>query len=332
MLLQVSLLAQNDNENNNKDKKKKYEFEKSKTYSKSYNVSGSDKIVIDNKFGDVEVHTWAKNEIKVDVVIKASAKTEEWATSVLSDIEIEDSKSGNQVKFKTLFSEDLDKKEGGSKHQDKYKNKNSNQSMDIDYTVYMPASNPLDIDNQFGAITLPDYSGQVDLTSKFGSLTTGKLSDVKALTVEFGKAKIESAANGTIAIKFSSAEMGKLVGNIKLTLEFSKATKINLDNGLTGLDAKVSYSTVNLKPSGDFSASYNISTSFGSFKNKTNIKFDGGKDDEERGPKFDFEYSGKSGSGGVKVTVKNSFGKVILGEATEEEMKDKAKSKRSITS
>jgi hypothetical protein len=76
------------------------------------------------------------------------------------------------------------------------------------------------------------------------------------------------------------------------------------------------------------SASYNISTSFGSFKNTTDIKFtsdeDAGKD---RGPKFDYEYSGKSGNGNIPVKVKSSFGKIIVGEASEEDMKSKDKNK-----
>jgi hypothetical protein len=91
---------------------------------------------------------------------------------------------------------------------------------------------------------------------------------------------------------------------------------------------KTSYSTVNLKPSAGLQASYNISTSFGSFKNTSDIKFSSDEDgDNDRGPKFDYEYSGKSGSGSVPVKVKSSFGKVILGEATEEDMKDKNKQK-----
>ncbi|HEX2683128.1 MAG TPA: hypothetical protein VHL77_04315, partial [Ferruginibacter sp.] len=72
MLLQGSLFAQNDNDNNNNnnDGKKKYAFVKTRAVNKSYNVSSSDKLNIDNSFGRVEVHTWDKNEIKVDVNIE----------------------------------------------------------------------------------------------------------------------------------------------------------------------------------------------------------------------------------------------------------------------
>ena len=113
-----------------------------------------------------------------------------------------------------------------------------------------------------------------------------------------------------------------------MNLEFCNSVRLNLDNSLTSLDLKTSYSTVNLKPLGGLQASYNISTSFGSFKNTSDIKFSNdGDGDNDHGPKFDYEYSGKSGSGSVPVKVKSSFGKIIVGEATEEDMKDKDKNK-----
>jgi hypothetical protein len=205
--------------------------------------------------------------------------------------------------------------------------KGEKSSMKVNYDISMPASNPLRISNEFGATILPDFKGEVELSSKFGSLTAGTLIKVKAINVEFGKAKIASINEGPVSIKYSSAELGQLSGNIKLNLEFSKATKINIDNNLASLDAKVAYSTLNLRPVGEPSASYTISTSFGSFKNRTNLKFDSDEDNEDRGPKFDHSYNGRSGNGTIKVKINSSFGSVILGEPTAEDMKDKEKNK-----
>jgi len=313
-LLQQNIFAQNDNDNKN-DNQKKYEFVKNKSVNKSYNVSSSDKLKIENSFGDVNVHTWNKNEIKVDVSIEVSANTEALAQKMIDRINVADSKSGGDISFKTSI-KDINNSKG------------EKSTMKINYEISMPASNPLNLSNEFGSTVIPDFKGEVDLNSKFGSLTTGSLTNVKVLNVEFGKAKIESASGGSVSIKYSSAEVDKLVGNVKLNLEFSSATKINIDNSLTGLDAKVSYSTVNFRPAANLSASYDISTSFGKFKNRSDIKFVGGEDDnDDHGPNFDRSYSGKAGSGSVPVKIKSSFGKVILGEPTSEDMKDKEKNK-----
>ena len=316
LVLQQNIFAQNDNENSN-DGKKKYEFVKNKSVNKSYNVSSSDKLNIQNSFGDVQVHTWTKNEIKVDVTVEVSANTEAVAQKIIDGISIADSKNGSDVSFKTSIK--------GVNN-----SKGEKSTMKVNYEISMPVSNPLHISNEFGATVLPDYKGEVDLTSKFGSLTTGALSNVKSVSVEFGHAKIESINNGPVSIKYSSADLGKLSGNIKLNLEFSSATKINIDNSLTRLDAKVAYSTLNLNPVGEISASYDISTSFGSFKNRTNVKFDGDDDKGDNGPKFDHSYNGKSGSGSIPVKVKSSFGKVILGEPNADDMKEKTKNKSKV--
>jgi hypothetical protein len=312
-----NVAAQNDNDNKN-DNQKKYEFVKTKSVNKSYNVSSSDKLKVDNLFGSVEIHTWNKNEIKVDISIEVSANVEATAQKLIDGITISDSKSGGDINFKTSIK--------GTDKDDNH-NKNEKTTMKINYDISMPASNPLQVSNQFGKTVVPDFKGDIELTSKFGSLTTGTLSNTRSVNVEFGSAKIESV-NGPVSIKYSSAEIAKLVGNIKMNVEFSTVSKINIDNSLTGLDAKVSYSTVNFKPSGSLSASYEISTSFGSFKNRTDIKFDGGDDDkDDHGPKFDHNYNGKAGSGSVPVKIRSSFGKVILGEPNADDMKDKEKNR-----
>jgi len=315
-LAQVNLFAQNDNDNDNhNDNKKKYEFVKTKAVNKSYNVSSSDKLNIESSFGSVKVITWDRNEIKVDVSIEVSANTESLAQKMLDRITVSDGKSGNEISFKTSM-------------KDVNNSKGEKSSMEINYTISMPANNGLTVKNDFGSTTIPDFRGEVDLTSKFGSLTTGILSNIKSIHVEFGKANLSNINSAPVTIKFSKAVISKVSGAVKLNFEFCNNVRVNLDNSLTSLDLKASYSTVNLKPSVGLQASYNISTSFGSFKNTSDIKFSSDEDDNnDRGPKFDYEYSGRSGSGTVPVKVKNSFGKIILGEATEADMKDKEKTK-----
>ena len=314
LLVQCSLFAQ-DNEKN-----KKFEFVKNKSVNKSYNVSASDKLDIHNSFGSVEVHTWTKNEIKVDVAVEVSSNKEEFAQKLLDAIDINDEQKSNKITFKTSIN-----------NNNNNNSKNTKSSMSINYSIYMPAGNPLIISNEFGATIIPDYAGEVDLISKFGSLKTGALKNIRKITVEFGKANFESISNGAVSVKYSTAEFGKLVGDVKLNFEFCGATKINMDNDLTALDLKASYSTVNIQPVGNPSATYSIFTSFGSFKNTTDIKFGGDNKDEDRGPSFDKNYEGKSGSGAIPVKASTSFGKIILGEASAEDMKDKGKSKSKTT-
>jgi hypothetical protein len=306
----TSALAQNE-----KEKKTRYEFVKNKAVNKTYTVSGTDKLNIANSFGTVEVHTWNKNEIKVDVSIEVSSNKEAHAQKIIDGITVSDNQSGNEISFKT-------KMEGNSN------SKNQKSSMSVDYSIYMPESNPLKLSNEFGTTTVPDMKGSVELTSKFGSLNAGTLADVKRINVEFGSTEIESINGGEVHVSYSKATLNKVAGNVKLNFDFCGGVKVNLDNSLTALELHSSYSTINLRPAAGLAANYVVNTSFGSFKNRSGIKFDSDKDDED-GPKFDFRYEGKSGSGSVPIKINDSFGKIILGDATQEDLsEEKSKHKR----
>jgi hypothetical protein len=308
----VTLLAQNDKEK----EKKRYENFKERTISKTYPASGNT-LNIDNSFGDVIVTTGG-SEIKVDIHIEVSSTDKEHAEKMFENIDITDSKSGNQVNFKTTTNK---------KDKNDYDCKNCKSNMSINYTVQLPANTSLNIENQFGAIKIPDYSGTVSLSSKFGSLTAGNLPKTEKLNVEFGSADIKSVTNANATFKFSKINVQNLSGKNQIAMEFCSSSKMNLTSELTGLQLKESYSTVNLRPAANLSANYTISTSFGSVKNKTNVDIKRTDTPDKYGPDSDKTYEGKSGSGSTRIDVKSSFGSIIIGDATEEEMKSKNKEK-----
>jgi len=298
-------------------------IEKRRTYSKSYPLSGSDKVSLSNQFGEMKIITWEKNEIKVDVTIVTKASSDDVAQKIMDKIRIEDGKSGNRVYFKT----DMNKmsNNSGTNKKGEYKE----QSMKIDYLVYMPSTNTLEANNQFGPLSLPDYKGEVDLESKFGSLTTGRLMNVKNIDVEFGNATIAHLNGGKVTIKFSKGTVAGMSGNVLLRFEFCDKIKIGLSNEVKDLDMKNSYSTVYLDATGNLSADFDVHTSFGEFKNKTSFAINEEKSDSDRhGPKFDKNYSGRAGSGANKVNIRSEFGEVILGHNLQvdfSEKKDKNK-------
>lgn len=311
----IPAFAQND-EGHKKHEKERYEFFKERNISKSYPASGNT-LNIDNSFGDVIVTTGG-SEIKVDIHIEASSTDKDLAEKIFNNLDVTDSKDGNQVKFKTITNKN--DKNG-------WDCKNCKSSMTINYTVQLPAGTPLNIENSFGDIKLPDYTGTVSLTSKFGSLTTGNLSKVEKLWVEFGEADLKDIPSATSTFKFSKFTLGNLSGAHKMDIEFCGGSRIGLSNDLTSLNLKTSYSTVNLKPASNLSASYDITTNFGSVKNKTNADIKRTDEPDKYGPDSDQHFEGKSGSGSAKVQVKSSFGSVIIGDATQQELESKDKNK-----
>ena len=281
--------------------------EKKKTINKSYQVTANDKLVIENSFGDVVINTWDKNEIQVDVEIGTEASTDEKAQRILDEIVVNEERSGNTISFKTDVGEIND--HGNHKG----RGKDGNRTFHIDYTVHMPAGNPLDIENSFGRIKVGDIKGEVSLTSKFGGLTTGKLDNVDDIDVEFGDASIGQIHNGKITFKFNSkSHIAKVSGTAKINSEFSGNVQFVVDDNIEELMVNESYSTVKMIVSKELSANFEIHTNFGSFNNNTDFNIKEEKEDENDGPRFDKDYSGKIGNGNAKIKIKSSFGKVRL--------------------
>jgi len=291
--------------------------EKSKTYTKSYPVNSSDRVKLDNSFGEMKISTWSRNEIKVDVSITVKANTDEYAQNLLDAISIEDGKSGSEVFFKTH----IEHKNNGEKREQR------NTSFKINYTVYLPANATLDANNDFGPMSITDFDGAVSLTSKFGSLTAGKLSQPKKIRVEFGKATIESINGGSIDIRFSKAQISHLSGDIDADLEQSGGVKLGIDNNLKSMNMKVNFSKVYLDVEKNLSASYTIKSSFGSFHNDTEFSIPR-QDKEDRHFDQNKSYSGKSGSGSTPIDIKNNFGTVTLGHDISFDVNDEAQEKR----
>ncbi|OQP60807.1 hypothetical protein [Niastella populi] len=297
--------------------------EKKKTYTKSYNVSNSDKISFTNQFGELKINTWDRNEVKATVIITAEANTDEKAQAILDHITIEDGKNNDGVYFKTKF----------DKKKDPKWSKGEKQGFHIDYEVFIPARNPLYAKNDFGPTSIGDYQGEVTLESKFGSLTAGKLSNVKQVRIEFGKGTIGSINNGSLVVKFSKAAIDNLDGAVNAVFEYCDVAKLGVDNNTKTLTVKNSFSHLYLDVNTNISANVDISTHFGDFHNKSNIEIKEEKEDKEQhGPKFNKRYLGKSGSGSTAMKIKSDFGQITIGHnlninMNKDEKKNKEKNK-----
>jgi hypothetical protein len=312
LLTTVQLFAQ---EGDKKKERKRYENFKERNISKTYTASGNT-LNIENRFGNVKITTWDKNEIKVDIHLETSSTDKEFTEKSFERMDVEESKDGNNINLKTILNK------GGEKN---ISCSNCSNSIVVDYDIHIPANNALKIQNSFGDVTIPDYTGQVSLTVKYGGLIAGKLSRPEKIEVSFGNADLKSLSNIDLEFKYSKVTIGSLTGNCKLKFSFCGYSKVNLDNGLTSLIVNDSYSSVHLVPPAKLAASYTINTSYGSFVDKTDIGISRADTPSKYGSDLNRRFEGKSGAGTVKIDIKSSFGKIMIGEGTEKDMKEKKK-------
>lgn len=302
-----------------KKDRKRYPILKERNISKTYAASGNN-LTIENQFGNVKITTWDKNEIKVDIHIEASSDNKERAENSFGKIDVKDEQEGKDINFTTTFSHEKES------HCD-----NCNSTMYIDYDIHMPANNKLTVRNSFGDIDIPDYAGPLSISSNYGGLTAGKMAKLDKLEINFGHATLKSLSNSDVRFSYSSITIDNLSGSNKINMEFCAYSKISLDNDLSSLTLHDSYSVVHLRPAANFSASYDISTSYGSFVDKTGAGIKRTDTPQQYGPDLDKHYEGKSGSGAAKIVISSSFGSILIGEGSKEDMKDTKKSKTKTT-
>jgi hypothetical protein len=301
--------------------------EKFKSYSKSYPIDGNDRIKLSNQYGKISVNTWDRHEVKVDVQIKAQAENDDEAQKLLNGVQINDSKSGDQVTFRT----EIDRGSGGFKLWNFGNSKK--HKVEINYTVYMPAKTDLNVEDSYGGIELPDLGGVVKINSSYGSVSVQNLSNpaniiegsygslkagnINGAKVDFsyGSADIDQCNSIKADLSYGSFKLGKLTGTGEFDISYVSGFKIDeLAPSLKKLDVNSSYSGVGVGVSVGNNFNFDITTTYGGFDyNDGKVTFtsktppDGSK---HMGPTRNYKgYFGRDGSGGI-VNIRTSYGGV----------------------
>jgi hypothetical protein len=294
-------------------------IEKVKNYSKSYPADRNDVLQIRNTFGKVVVNTWAKKEFKVDVQMKFSADDEDYVNNMIEGSSISDSKDGSIVSFKTNLA--------------RINNRRGSNHIEINYTVYMPAGNALDLTNSFGSTMLPDLSGKVTIAISYGSLIAQQLTNSEndiqirfsqngpssiallnggKFKLEYGKLKAGIFNNVDANISFSVVNVDKLKNASIFRVRYCDGVNIGtIDRSVKNININASFSKINLDFKDSESFNFDVVTKLGSFNyNDDNIKITAKTpSDEDRGwssTKTYKGYIGKNNSDG-KITINASF-------------------------
>ena len=200
--------------------------EKTKLITKAYSVNSNDKLSVNNQYGKVSVHTWAKNEIRVEIEIKAYEATESGAESLLESVDIAEMREGNLISFKTNF------EKTSLNFWSRIKNgQEERRGVQVNYKIYMPSKNPLDISNRYGRTEMDDFSGPVNISSSYGSFKSGKLDNAaNQVKVSYGSATIENFMNGNLSVAYGNLTLNQ-AAKLSATIKYGKAIIAQLSQG-----------------------------------------------------------------------------------------------------
>ena len=300
--------------------------EKVKTMSKTYAADANDKLSISNQYGKVVVNTWGKKEFRIDIEIKSYESSDSKAQEQLDAVSISESKQGDLVSFKT----NIDKKNISWWSRTK-NGKEEKRGVQINYVVYMPVKNPLDITNRYGSTILPDLDGPLSINSSYGSLTTQTLNNpANRVKVSYGSASIEGYSSGMLDvsygslklanadklsadIRYSSAKIGKLTSGGNLDLAYGDCKVESVDKSIRSLVINSSYSGLTMRIDEAANFNFDVTVSYAGFNfndDKVNIT-SRTPDENAKGWNPTKNYKGVYGKGSdSRVIIKSNYGGV----------------------
>jgi hypothetical protein len=155
-----------------------------KEYHKEY-AAGTKTLEISNRYGDVVIQSWDKDQIIIDVKVTVEMPNRDRAQKLLDYIDVEFSEGINAISAKTIIDDKFNFTGWGD-----------SRKFSIDYNIKMPVGTDLNLANKYGNTDIDELHGLMNLDIKYGNITAGKLTrgNVKPLSkiyLAYGKGTID---------------------------------------------------------------------------------------------------------------------------------------------
>ena len=198
-----------------------------KTVNRRFEVEPTGKLVLDNRYGDIDYATWDRSEVRISVTIEVSAKSEARAQEVFDRISFDFAGAPRLVSARTQLDGQVGK--WNWEQGDRYM---------IHYRVSAPTGFALDLTNLYGDVRLPelareaklkvrygdldasDVAGPLRLELAYGNARLGRLRDVEA-DVQYGELALRSARDLTLRSRYSEHRFGA-VGTLDLESQYDE--------------------------------------------------------------------------------------------------------------
>ncbi len=192
-----------------------------KKIERSYQVPAQGILEVHNKYGEVHIDTWTKQQLDVVVTIEVTKRSDAKAAEYLKKvkIDIEDSNPA-RLSFTTFIDGNI--------------NMRGNEKLRINYKIMMPVGHDLVVENRYGNVYLARTSGKVDLSVKYGNLKSTELLGTAKVYLAYGNGEIDKINSGEIECRYSNLtidEGGALEVNTAYTnIDFGSMENIELTN------------------------------------------------------------------------------------------------------
>lgn len=194
---------------------KPLEATKTKTVNKTFRVSNNSELTIENRYGEITLTHWNRDEVAIKVEIESRAANDQTAQANLDRISIEMQQVGNKISAETQFA-----KSQPQNHQ--------NISFQIRYFVQMPAQLKAELSQKYGNINLPAKDNhEMEIEVKYGNLKAGDFVGKLELEAKYSNATLGNLKDAVLDIAYAG------------DVEIGNAEKLMVDARYSGLKAQI---------------------------------------------------------------------------------------------
>ncbi|MDO6820461.1 hypothetical protein [Zobellia sp. 1_MG-2023] len=221
---------------------------KEKTIKKEFYVNADALLRVNNSYGNVNIISWNENRILIEVHIKTNSNNEEKAQEKLDGISVDFEASKSIVSARTNI--DNNNSRWGWNW-----GKSNNVNMQINYTIKLPVKNNVDLNNDYGSISIDRVDGHAKINCDYGRLDIGELRGRNnQLNFDYTtKSTISFINSGKISADYSGFHIEK-AGDLIISADYTNGSVAQMKNLQYNSDyGKIEITEVNnIQGTGDY--------------------------------------------------------------------------------
>jgi hypothetical protein len=192
--------------------------EYSRTVDRTVQLKGGQRVFIEHKFGQINVHTNSGPNVVVHAEVKVSAGSQMEAKDLADRIEIEIDPSSSDLFIRTHYPERMHTR---------------NTSFSVQYDITMPESAPLEIRNSFGPVHVSGLKAAATINDSYGEVTFNDGKGVQHITNAFGRVEAKNN-HGDVFVEssYGAVNAGDIDGALEVRNRFAAVTVANASKGV----------------------------------------------------------------------------------------------------
>ena len=183
-----------------------------KSINREFATNANGMTALYNKYGSVNVKTWQNNSVKIDITIRVNASNQRDADKMFDRIQVNFANTTGYVKAETM----IESKSGW------WVEDNVCRDYKINYEVWMPVGNQLDLKNKYGNSYVANLNGKLSAEIKYGDLRTEILTGDAEINMSYGKVFMAGVNNLYGQVGYGEINLTAAKGEVQVDSKYSE--------------------------------------------------------------------------------------------------------------